>query len=375
MSQAADGLAAAAQLPSALWFRMLFGFKEDADAVAVEFEWQESAGILTSRKTGESFRTGWFSTPSLGELRRIAAEEGLISEDSTAARHNFRGRERLTLEHMATGDAFELHCDPQFAGAMVMCASQFNCLEFPNPDCTPEDGITAYAFDPTQGPACALAAPAATVVRNYFIRLPDGRAGQSADNQLNNLADVLRLLQPGEGQELIVVRNGYTFSEESSLCQLNEHIRQHDREALLAKLRIGVHSRVGIPWETRFRRASPDRQQTLSQTFNSAISCSYSAGSSEAWEPMARIVLDASYEATLWAAAIEAARGDGNGVVLLTSLGGGVFGNKRAWISGAIARACYCLQHLGLRVILCHYRNIDPDFIAEIDEEMQRLAI
>jgi hypothetical protein len=32
----------------------------------------------------------------------------------------------------------------------------------------PEDGVTMYAADPTQGPACALACAAGSVYRNYF---------------------------------------------------------------------------------------------------------------------------------------------------------------------------------------------------------------
>ena len=32
----------------------------------------------------------------------------------------------------------------------------------------PEDGVTIYSADPTQGPACALACAAGSVYRNYF---------------------------------------------------------------------------------------------------------------------------------------------------------------------------------------------------------------
>jgi hypothetical protein len=41
--------------------------------------------------------------------------------------------------------------------SVFQAASQFNCLEFPGPECKPEDGVTAYFCDRTQGPACALA--------------------------------------------------------------------------------------------------------------------------------------------------------------------------------------------------------------------------
>ena len=41
---------------------------------------------------------------------------------------------------------------------------------------TPEDGVTRYKDDPTQGPACAIAAGAATIYRNYFVPIGDAAA-------------------------------------------------------------------------------------------------------------------------------------------------------------------------------------------------------
>ena len=49
-------------------------------------------------------------------------------------------------------------------------ASQFNLLEMTGPEITPEDGVTRYAHDRTQGPACAIAAGAATVYRLDALR-------------------------------------------------------------------------------------------------------------------------------------------------------------------------------------------------------------
>ncbi len=83
------------------------------------------------------------------------------------------------------------------------CVLQFNCLEFPSPDSTPEHGVTAYMHDHTQGPACALACAAGTVVRNYFVPVtlptvgggaPVSVSGQSKENQLNTLQPVLAQL-------------------------------------------------------------------------------------------------------------------------------------------------------------------------------------
>jgi hypothetical protein len=63
--------------------------------------------------------------------------------------------------------------------------------------------------------------------------------------------------------------------------------------------------------------------------------------------------LDASYEATLLAGLETRQRHDNkqnSGVVYLTLLGGGVFGNEVEWISNAIYRACTRLWDSGLDV-------------------------
>ena len=52
---------------------------------------------------------------------------------------------------------------------------------------TLEQGMTRYAGDPTQGPACAIAAGAATIYRNYFAPVGN-KFGQTKDRQLDGLA-------------------------------------------------------------------------------------------------------------------------------------------------------------------------------------------
>lgn len=58
---------------------------------------------------------------------------------------------------------------PEFAEASFQVASQFNLLEIVGPGITLEDGVTRYSGDRTQRPACAIAAGARTIYRNYFV--------------------------------------------------------------------------------------------------------------------------------------------------------------------------------------------------------------
>jgi hypothetical protein len=326
------------------WFEQLFGFSERPYAetqAAFELEGE----TLRSTVNGRAFAAGRFTTPSLASLREQAAV--LLP-----------GTIRVT--HEAVGDVLELHAKNE--GAMFQAASQFNCLEFAGAEEVPEDGVTQYQSDPTQGPACALAAAAGTVVRNYFAEVR-GVRGQTRDRQLNNLDNVQATL--GAAGKLVEIRNGYTFSDARGLRELGAVLATHDREALLGAVKIGVHADVGVTFASRF--VEPSSPILVSQAYCSALSCFDVGDTRDVWAPLATLVLDAAYEATLLAAVIEAARGRGSGIVWLTFLGGGVFGNDRRWISGAIARAASRLSDRALDVRVAHYRRIDENIRAAID--------
>ena len=315
-----------------MWFEQLFGFRE-ADWAATQARFSVRGEHLRSRVNDRSFRVGRFTTPSLSELRLGVAEaraDGLLGGRAT------------TVRHEAIGDVLELHARPENSGAMFQVASQFNCLEFVNSEVTPEHGVTGYAFDPTQGPACSLAAGAATVYRNYFAPV-GGEIGQRAYRQIDNLDGLAAALGPPDAYW--TVRNGYTHSDRARLAALDEALTRHDRDDLLGHVKIGVHAGVGVTFVRRYEE--PAGEPVVSQAFCSAISCAYTDLPRRSWRPLATLVLDATYEATLLAAALDAARGNGSGRVWLTFIGGGVFGNDDAWIASAIRRFRPALRRSG----------------------------
>lgn len=329
------------------WFEQLFGFSEGSYEETQQ-RFVLEGETLRSRVNGRGFAAGSFSTPSLASLREQAA--GLP-----------RGTQ--SVRHEVVGDVLQLHALPENEGAMFQVASQLNCLEFAGPEEIPEDGVTQYATDPTQGPACSIAAAAATVVRNYFVEV-DGTPGQTHDRQLNNL-DALQA-RLGPAGELVEVHNGYTFSDDTRLHELAGELARHDRERLMGEIKIGVQTGVGVTFAERY--VEPQRPQRVSQAFCSALSCGYSGGSNALWAPLATLVLDAAYEATLWAAVIDAATGQGSGKVWLTFIGGGVFGNEKSWIADAIARALGVTRGYDLDVRIAHYRRMDEEIRQRVDE-------
>lgn len=301
------------------WFERLTGFKEAGyEATRANFELAD--GRLRSRVSGESFGVGELELPSLRELRATS-----------------RGPAGRLRTQVVRGDVRRMHRDPAHAGALFQVASQFNLLEMVAPRVRPEDGVTRYENDHTQGPACAIAAGAATIYRNYFA-LVDGQRGQTATRQLDGLADLgaeLGRATVHATADLWSMQNGYALASESGLDVVARHLRSRSAaeiDALRGLLRIGLH------WDVEATEAEGRERPLVSQAFCSALPLAYCQVDEARWEPFARLVLEAAYEATLWAAVRNARRGISN-VVFLTLLGGGAFGNPSGWIHAAVARA------------------------------------
>jgi hypothetical protein len=321
------------------WFERLTGFKEASyretrEKLAVN---EQQLKSLVNRK---SYGIGKLELASLETLRERVKTAG-----------GRRGRLKASL---VTGDVRGLHGWPEYAGALFQVASQFNLLEMVGPGVTPEHGVTRYQYDPTQGPACAIAAGAATIYRNYFAKVADAE-GQTSERQLDGLADLGSLLSEALGQPVEALwdmRNGYALCSRAGLADIATYVQQSRPEQvdlLRGKLRIGIHHDVEV---TDTEGAIP--LPIVSQAFCSALPVAYGGLPVSNWEVFACLVLEAAYEATMWAAVLNAQR-RGSNVVLLTSLGGGAFGNNEAWINSAISRALKIVSGFELDVKLVSY--------------------
>lgn len=317
----------------------------------------------------------------------------------------------VIVNNVAVSDVLELHS--RYPGATFQAASQFNCLEFISPSMLPEHGITVYAYDNTQGPACALACAAGTLYRNYFAPVfptvavaeeletnsgnkATAQVGQSREWQLNNLDLLEKVLENPQHNYWSVV-NGYTFSiDERNLQELNKVLLSYRDQGRMDELRdlvkIGLQENVGVTFSSKWTVADADIR--VNQCYCSALSCQYSGIRTEYWAALAQLILDAAYEATLWSAVINSygqrmmeptVTNEDDGFqmisreyskpnrkeVFLTFVGGGVFGNDMRWIARAIGRGIAIVEKAGadLNVNLCHYRSVKEDIAAMIADE------
>ncbi|WP_051242922.1 hypothetical protein [Azohydromonas australica] len=311
------------------WFERITGFGEKEYA-STQARLQVDGDALVNEVAGRRWAMGRLEVVSLAELRARAA----VQPDGPAL-----------VPGLVRGDIRELHLAPEQEGSLIQVASQFNLLEMVGPDISPEDGVTGYAWDRTQGPACAIAAGAATIYRNYLVPLAGGR-GQRAGCQIDTLADLGTALGHGQ-QPLWTWRNGYALGSAEGLARVSRQLvaaSEAEIDHLRGLLRIGLH------WDVEVTDARQAPGPLVSQAYCSAMPVAYGRPSAQAWEPLARLVLEAAYEATLLTGVLNAGRGASRRV-LLTRLGGGVFGNEAAWIDAAIERALRCVAGQQLDIV------------------------
>jgi hypothetical protein len=305
------------------------------------YEWTRSrlaveGDELVSTVNGKRYGIGGLTLPTLAQLRvQVDFPEG----------------QRSTVR-CVSGDVRAMHSDPELKMALFQVASQFNLLEMTGPSITPEDGVTRYSSDHTQGPACAIAAGAATIYRNYFVRV-DGGVGQTRERQIDALVHVgaalsARLDRPVS--DLWTMRNGYALCSDGGMDTITRLLvdgGEELRDELRAWLAIGMHFDVEV---TDVREG---KRRLVSQAFCSALPVAYGGGGRSAWQAFARVILEAAYEATLLAAVDRESN-----IVLLTRVGGGAFGNADEWIDDAIVRALAIVERAGLDIRLVSHGRI-----------------
>lgn len=427
------------------WFGQTFGFEErrvrnrntvaSYEYVKTHFELEDDGNVLKSLANGRKFYIGPFGTPTLDELDCRLYKASHTHNFNTSSHQNGKETEStksdvcsdntgslLQFKHLI-GDVQEFHMDPNNEGAVFQAASQFNCLEMVSPSVTPEDGITSYEYDRTQGPICAIACSAGTLYRNYFVN--DHGQGGKEGSQIDCL-DEMAMALGNDHLNFWKMENGYMFPCHSNsmrklgrhirtLCVANDRVKKRARSstsdkerALSRREEIMSALKVGVQWNTEVVTIKPPLPSStdaeggekapsphcVTQVYSSALPIAYddTLTSEYDFEEFARIILDATYQATFAVAAIKAVEASNNNQnnhnnsnseeqtrinLFLTKVGGGVFGNPPEWIIDSIKRSCEKYKQFPLNVYLVHYGRFDAEYVQglrglEAKQEEQR---
>lgn len=320
-----------------MWFEELTGFKEESPE-NVRAKLKIEGDTFVSMANHKRFSFGKLDVVTLEELRQ---------HDETRAA--FEGKIQLSE---VVADVKALHTERSNANALFQAASQFNLLEMIGPSVTPEQGIDRYERDLTQGPACAIACGAGTIYRNYFVKIGD-QIGQSEAVQIDCLDLIGKELQ-NDKLNLWSMKNGYALADLKGLLAIDDQLSSltdEERERLKGKLK------VGIQWNTEvtISHQPPQNPQKVSQIYCSALPVGYSQVAPKYWESFARLILESTYEATLYAALMNMKNNDSN-VVYLTFVGGGAFGNEEHWIFESIEKVIHKFKNVPLDVRFVSYK-------------------
>lgn len=201
---------------------------------------------------------------------------------------------KVTLSHLIS-DVLQLHKDPLNHHATFQIASQSNCLEMSNPSRTPEDGLSIYLYDNTQGPLSAMATPAGLAYRQYLLPFDHGM-GQTVDRQLDmslRARYYVRDMTGGLGK----FSNGYLFYTNEELELINQKLYgdQHinTRRQIRELIEVGSHYNLGV-------FINGHKYVNVNHVYCSGLPIAYNPNANViAWKGMSEIFLEAIYENTL----------------------------------------------------------------------------
>ena len=151
-----------------------------------------------------------------------------------------------------------------------------------------------------------------------------------------------------------------------------------DYEDLKGLLKVGIHEDTQI---TSFgnwglTKNSTNKDSRITHVLSSACAIGYNGLGTQPWKQLARLVLQATYEATLYAGLENHKRNkdkEHSNKVLLTLVGGGVFGNPSLWILEAIEKACMKFQNTALDVRIISFNRPDQNMLSAVNKINEHL--
>ena len=382
----------------ATWFTNVFGFEENAANFATTHK--DSFHVKKNPKPPESehiLMTVKNKEIDIGVFRYRSVEELLkVASDNPSAMSVFGFDSTTNLKYLTmTSPAHTVHMNPSYSGSIFQVASQFNALEMAGPTLTPQQGITIYYNDNTQGPVCAMVCPFGTLYRNYFC-MPDTGGNQPEDKSVHNnpqtgtaaggnkqINTLTELMKIDDCFKDLRFQNGYIFVKDNAqLDNINNYllIPENFWKAMMAIKYV-------IQEDTPVVDLSDGKilDHNVSQIYCSAYPVAYSTDpptmppgsksgvpgtSVKEYELLSSMILHAVYYSTLAYAVSRITPDEPRKKVFLTKVGGGAFGNDVNIIDNAIYNAVSHFTAYPIDVYIVEYK--DPDTI--VDPEVKPLT-
>ena len=329
------------------WFEKIFGFKETSNYLDNKTNIENKYTKINNEEFINEINCGIFEIFDCMELHQLLD----ISSISQIPTNN------IVVITNITGDITVIHSDEKNANCTIQVASQLNCLEMSGLNKIPENGITIYIDDHTQGPACAMCAPAGLAYRNYIYN-----GGQTAKKQIDMSKKLLEFLQSIKSEIEWESQNGYLFFEKTpKLKIINELLNNTDVFEKAKKLiEVGSHRNQGVVVNNK------KCDYLINHVYCSGLPISYNYDDNNIndWENLSKLFLEGIYENTLLIAIMNNLLSGEDKPCYLTQVGGGVFGMKHEHIIEAINKACITIKNLGfsLTIYLVHYGSINDTY-------------
>lgn len=302
---------------------------------------------IINSNTKKRYKAGVFYPRKIGELQTESDSILKNFSKSTGTFSVIEAVKPLGTSFYHQVDVGAMQADPQWRNAVFQVASNFSALEPTSPSHIPEDGITGYVSDTTQGPFASISAAPGLICRMYCMfydrtkpkAVQDWR--QTEHHQVNLLKDAS-----------IPTKNGYII--------FNDHYLQNNNiEENYKNIEVGYHKNIQVTFgavDKNMHAVVNDPKQIIHQVFTAAVDFGstnrhYNDPKKNLFykqaQQVAQKILDAAYEGTLRVAVADAKK-----KVVLTLIGGGVFENSLASIVKAITRMKDFIIKSGLEVTL-----------------------
>ena len=311
-----------------------FNFQSNVNTnLQVDYSDRNNVSITNKSDASKKYNVGKVKFLSTGELLQSITKVETADAVTDKGNGNGNGLKYYEIQ----GDAGPLHYDPQLKGSLFQAASQFNALEMYSADFIPEQGITIYKDDPTQGPACALACPYATLYRNYFS-MPGGKPQKGERDLSDNTSYQINALEEFEKTSGFKLRkeNGYFYPNDVEEAKtINEYLSNTENFWNSVNLvKYFIHEDTPV-----VSAINGSVVQNVAQIYCSALPLAYKRQELNDCPLFIKMILCAIYYATFAQAVLMAQTKGGRVKVLITGVGGGAFGNPPEVIDAAINSA------------------------------------